>query len=103
MNAARRKTLADLYKRLAHLRTEQDDINTEAGNIRSELETVRDEEQEARDAMPESLQGGEAGEKSQSTIDEMESAMSNLEDIENDDGEKFDDALTSIDNAKGEG
>lgn len=66
MNAARRKTLAELKERL------------EA--IHSELTTVAEQEQEAFDAMPEGLQQGERGQK----VEEMAGNLSTLaDDLEN--------------------
>ena len=43
------------------------------------LETVRDEEQDAFNNMPEGIQNGDRGATSQNAIDELESAISNLE------------------------
>lgn len=57
-------------------------INKLAGkivDIQSELETLQSEEQDYYDAMPESLQGGEKGDASQSAIDAMESAKDGIE------------------------
>jgi len=47
-----------------------------------ELESVRDDQQEAFDAMPGSFQQGERGEKSQSAIDAIESAIGDCENAE---------------------
>lgn len=62
----------DRRTRIAALRAELD-------SIKERLETLRDEEQEAFDAMPEGLQGGERGEKSQAAIDALEIALTDIE------------------------
>ncbi len=66
MNAARRKSLDAIFAMIEE--------------AKSQLETLRDEEQETYDNLPESFQNGEKGEKAQTAIDAMESAISNIED-----------------------
>jgi hypothetical protein len=51
-------------------------------DLKQDLETARDEEQEYYDAMPEGLQGGEKGEKATAAIDALESAIGNVETME---------------------
>lgn len=46
------------------------------------LEVVRDEEQEAFDNLPESLQEGERGQKMEEAADALDTAVSDLEDME---------------------
>lgn len=46
------------------------------------LEMVRDSEQEKFDNLPESLQVGATGEKLQTVVDELETAISSIDDIE---------------------
>lgn len=78
MNAARRKQIAALNERLQAL-------IGQATDLRDELETIRDEEQDYYDAMPESLQGGEKGEKAQeavSAIEEVLDAVSEFADLD---------------------
>lgn len=65
MNAARRKTLADLAERLSA--------------IRSELETVAEAEREAFDNLPEGLQQGEKGERMSEAADALDSVVADLE------------------------
>ena len=50
---------------------------------RETLEVVRDEEQEAYDNLPESLQEGERGQKMAEAADALDTAVSDLEEIEN--------------------
>ena len=47
--------------------------------IRDELETLRDEEDEYRENIPESLQGGEKYELSESASDSMNEALDSLD------------------------
>lgn len=49
---------------------------------RAVLEQCRDEEQEYYDAMPEGIQNGSRGDAAQETIDNLEEAISILEDAE---------------------
>lgn len=50
-------------------------------DLRSQIETVYDEENDYYDNMPESLQGSDKGESSQSAIDALESAMEAAQEI----------------------
>lgn len=60
-------------------------------SIVSELEYIRDEQQERLDNMPEGLQQGDTGMLLQDRIDCLESAISELEDIDFDDPEQDED------------
>ena len=51
-------------------------------DLRSQIEEIRDEEQEAFDNMPESFQEGEKGEMSQNAIDNLDSALSDMDSLE---------------------
>ena len=66
MNKRRMKNLTDIVARIEALA--------------DELREVLDAETEAFEAMPESLQGSERGERSQSAIDYIEEAASALDD-----------------------
>lgn len=68
MNRARRKAIAEIIPQLAALR--------------EALETIRDEETEAYENMPESIQSGERGDTAQGHIDNLDSAVSEIETIE---------------------
>jgi hypothetical protein len=68
MNNSRRKRIQEVLDSLS--------------NFRAELEQIRDEEQDSFDNMPESLQEGERGEKSQNAIDNLDNAISELESSE---------------------
>ena len=57
MNKVRRKALSEIAEQI--------------GTLRDELETLRDEEDEYRENIPESLQGGEKYELSESASDSM--------------------------------
>lgn len=67
MNVLRRRKIADLKAQLE--------------GISSEIETLQAEEQEYFDAMPESLQGGEKGQRAQAAAEALESAFDGLNDV----------------------
>lgn len=67
MNRQRRKELARIYNVL------QDCV--------SDLECVRDEEQEAFDNLPESLQYSEKGELMEECVDNIESVITDLDNV----------------------
>lgn len=46
-----------------------------------ELETIKDEEQEAFDNLPESIQYGERGETMEENVDELDSIITDLENV----------------------
>ena len=47
-----------------------------------DLETLRDDEQEYYDNMPESLQGGDKGQQAQEATDNIDHAISSLEEAD---------------------
>jgi len=65
MNKQRRKELDTIYRKIE--------------NLLQDLETVCGEEQDAYDNIPENLQDSERGETMYNAIDNMESALSSLE------------------------
>jgi hypothetical protein len=65
MNADRRKQLGI--------------IASELDVLMERLDTIRADEESAREAMPESLQNSERGEQSQTAIDALDSAYSDLD------------------------
>lgn len=67
MNKQRRKTLNELYEKLAELR----DI----------LDEIKDEEEAYRDNIPENLQGSERYEKAEEACDNLDYALSSLEEV----------------------
>lgn len=67
MNKARRKWLEDVSEKIAQ--------------AKEELEQIMDEEQEAYDNMPESIQESERGEQMYDNIDNLDTMVSDLEDI----------------------
>ena len=87
MNKQGRKTLDRLHDELSTLKGKFEDI-------KSELETLRDEEQDKYDNMPESLQSGDRGETLQATIDNLESAINDMESVD------YDEVLGYIESAK---
>jgi len=91
VNNTRRKELEAIRETIAEAR-----IKLEAA--RDALETIRDDEQEAFDNMPESLQNGEKGEKSQESIDAMETIYDELDSMATQCGD-LDDVIST---AKGE-
>lgn len=66
MNKSRRKAIEDLI--------EQVEV------IKEKLEEIREEEDTYYDCMPESFRNGEKGERAQEIIDNLDDAMSSLED-----------------------
>lgn len=72
MNNARRKQIDAILARLESLKSLAEELASDIGDI------VADE-QESFDNMPESLQCGERGQKSQDSIDNLENAHSELE------------------------
>lgn len=65
MNNARRKQIEKLTAQIEE--------------IKETIESLRDEEQDAFDNLPESLQGGERGEKMESAIDALDYAADDLQ------------------------
>lgn len=74
MNNARRKQIDDIVARL-------ESVKSLAEQIASDLADIMADEQESFDNMPESLQYGERGQKSQDSIDNLENAHSELESV----------------------
>lgn len=64
MNAARRKSLAELAGKIT--------------DLVSEVETFRDEEQEYYDNMPENMQGGDKGQAAESAVAALDEASNSL-------------------------
>lgn len=67
MNATRRKALKKALQMIK--------------DAKSITVSLRDEEQDYYDNMPESFQDGEKGEKAQNAIDELDGAVSSLDDV----------------------
>lgn len=86
MNNDRRKDLADIRGQLEELNATFDDLKTR-------LEQCKDDEQEYYDNMPESLQGGEKGERAQAAVDALDEAYNALDEI------SFDDVIANIETA----
>jgi len=63
-------------------RIELDKIVQAISDLRSQLDTVRDHEQDAYDNMPESFQEGVRGQVSQAALDNIDNALSSLEEAE---------------------
>lgn len=72
MNNTRRKEISAIKDELtAHIEA--------ISQLKERLEAVRDEEQEYLDNMPESMQSGEKGERAQSVIDALDSAIDTID------------------------
>ena len=56
-------------------------ISTRLDTLKYDLESVRDDEQSAFNEMPESLQGGERGQKCEDAVSYLEDAINSLEEI----------------------
>lgn len=67
MNAERRKRIGKVWDVIE--------------DLKNELEYIKEEEDEALDNLPESLQYGERGERMQSAIDNLDYAISSIEDV----------------------
>lgn len=73
MNNTRRKSIEDIKAKIGSLMSQLTE------EIKSQLEDIRDEEQDYFDNMPESFQIGERGALAQSAIDNLESAISDID------------------------
>ncbi len=82
MNAMRRKAINDCMNRIEKIRLEIEDLS----NL---IENIREGEEEAFDNLPESLQESDRGEAMQEAIDNLDSALSDLEGICFDDIESY--------------
>lgn len=76
MNNERRKHLDEIKERICSI------MNELTGDIKDQLQSIRDEEQEYYDNMPESIQNGERGERTQEVIDSLDEAISDLESLD---------------------
>ena len=85
MNKERRNKLARLRDRMSRLQSE-------VGDLIEDLQGVLDEEHEYLDNMPESLQGGEKGEKARTAIVLMDTLISGMADFTDLDTSDFDTA-----------
>lgn len=54
-------------------------VKSTLDQAKGDIENLQQEEQEYFDNMPESLQGGEKGEKAQAAADALQEAMDNIE------------------------
>lgn len=88
MNKERRKKLEDLKQQLADLQGKVNDIG-------SEIESLKDEEQDYHDNMPGAMQCGEKGDNSQTAIDALDSAKSEVDEVES----AIENSIGYIDNA----
>ena len=79
MNAARRKTIANLSKDLTAMQEELETLMGRLEDVMTAIESVKDEEQEAYDNMPEGLQQGERGQASDAAIQQLEDAEQALD------------------------
>lgn len=76
MNQLRRKEIGRLTDLMNHKRY---DITVD---LAGEIENIRDEEQEAYDNLPEGIQESDRGWQMEEAIDNLDSALQALEDIE---------------------
>lgn len=72
MNKDRRKEIARAVALVEEIRAQLDEA-------RQAVEGIRDEEQDYFDNMPESLRGGDKGDRAQEAIDALENATSEME------------------------
>ncbi len=92
MNHNRRKIIHAQRQRLETLKAKVEELKAEAESIRGELEAVRDDEQDAFDNMAASQQSGERGQSAEVAIDNLDTAIRALDEIED---------LTNLDEAIG--
>jgi len=74
MNTDRRKQIKSLIARLEASKSELEDI-------RSDIQNLEDEEQEYFDNMPESLQGGDKGQRAEEVISLLQDAGSDADSL----------------------
>lgn len=103
MNKARRAALDKLQDRITAAKVGMEALQAEVEQIKDELEALRDEEQDAYDNLPESLQQGEKGQDMEAAIGSMDSGIDGLQEIADAlAGELLDEAVSNIEDAKGQ-
>lgn len=113
MNKDRRKQITEARSKIEEIKGKLEDrlnevqaeFASQLEDVKGELETIRDDEQSYYDNMPESLQGGEKGDKSQEAIDALDEAISGCEDFDLDAADivsnlGFDDITSKLDDAE---
>lgn len=75
MNNQRRKDIAEIVAKLA-------DLDALKNELKDAIEQVRDEEQEYYDNMPEGLQGSDRGYAAEEAINNLDEAVSMLDDLD---------------------
>jgi flagellar biosynthesis chaperone FliJ len=60
-------------------RAQLEKVLSQLEDVKEELTNIQTEEQDYLDVMPENLQGGQRGEKSQTAIDAMQEVIDSLE------------------------
>jgi len=74
MNDSRRKAIKEIQEKIR--------LSFEAlSNAKDELEAIRDDEQDYADNMPENMQSGERYAVAENAISELDDAISNLDDL----------------------
>lgn len=92
MNAQRRKTIDGIITRLNKIKDEMNDI-------RLDIYSVKEEEEECFGNLPESMQDGEKAETMQDAMDALDSAYDAVMD---DQCVDLEEAVSQLENAKGE-
>ena len=97
MNNQRRKDLKKVIADLEQWKDDASDLVSRIEDIKSEIEAIKDEEEEAYYNLPEVFQDGERGEKMQSAMISMESAIDSVDEVVGDlerlAGESVDDII----------
>lgn len=88
MNKARRNAIDDVISDIEEMKSLYDEII-------EKLTIIRDDETDFMDNIPENLQSSERYYNAEEAVDNLESALSDLEDIE------FDDIIDCLEEAKG--
>lgn len=92
MNKARRKSIDEIIAKF-------EEAKAILLDLQSDIEMVRDDEQEAFDNLPCSIQESERGEVMETAIENLEEAISQIEDTCMD---ALDEAIENLEEAKGE-
>lgn len=81
MNGQRRKRIMDVSKQFDALESDMRNLAVKFSDLLSLVEDIKDEECDAYDNLPEGLQNGEKGQAMQSAIDNLDSIVSQIEEI----------------------
>lgn len=81
MNNERRKTIDLITKSWHELHAQREALRTAMEILRDDLQECRDQEEEALENLPDSFKEGEQGETMQSSIDILDTAFDEMEEL----------------------